>query len=244
MARLPRLVVPLQPHYLVQRSVDELTAFRDDADYRAFLGWLREAGKQFQLAVHAYALLPDQVHLLVTPSDGTGLSRAMQWIGRHYVPHFNQKYQRAGTLWQGRFKAVVLEPEPYLLACSQHIEALPVRSELAIEPGAYPWSSWRHHVGVAADPSLVDHVLFWKLGNTPFDREAEYRRRYEEGEGKLFAGQLAQAVETGWPLGSDAFKEMVAQRSGRRSVPGRRGRPRIRQVEPGEPSDPPPMSTS
>src|SRR4051794_11980240 len=101
MARLPRLVVPHQPHHIVQRGNDRQSVFRDTEDYETFLRHLREAAKSYQVAIHAYVLMSSQIHLLASPSDKTGLGRMMQWVGRHYVPYFNRKYTRTGTLWEG-----------------------------------------------------------------------------------------------------------------------------------------------
>ena len=122
MARLPRIVVPHQPHYMTQAGNGRQTVFADAEDYLAFLGWMREAARQFKVAIHAYMLLPDRLALLASPTDTNGLGRMMQWIGRHYVPYFNAKYQRTGTLWQGRYKATVIDASQYLLLCSRFIE--------------------------------------------------------------------------------------------------------------------------
>ena len=103
MARLPRLVLPHQPHYISQRGHDGQPVFRDSEDYAAYLGWLREAGKKFGVAIHGYLLLPEEINLLITPSDQQGLGRMMQWIGRYYVPWFNRNYARSGTLWSSRY---------------------------------------------------------------------------------------------------------------------------------------------
>jgi putative transposase len=100
MARLPRLVIPNQPHHLIQRGVDRQAIFRETEDYVNFLGRLRDAARQFKVAIHGYVLMTNHIHLLATPSDLEGLARMMQWVGRHYVPYFNQKYAREGTLWQ------------------------------------------------------------------------------------------------------------------------------------------------
>src|SRR6476661_1304758 len=126
MARLHRLVVPHHLHYLVQQGNDRQSIFRDTDDYVAFLNWLKEATRQFAVAVHAYVLMPDQLRLLLTPSDDTGLSKTMQWLGRHYVPYFNRKYDRTGTLWQGRYRATVIEAERYFIPGSCDIESKPV----------------------------------------------------------------------------------------------------------------------
>lgn len=225
MARLPRLVVPNQPHHILQNGIDRQPIFRDAADHTHFLGWLREAARHFKVAVHAYALLPSQLQLLASPSDSTGLARMMQWVGRHYVPYFNAKYQRAGTLWQGRYKATVIDSENYFLTCSQYIELSPVRLGLAGSPGDYPWSSHAHHLGMRPDPLIQDHPLFWALGNTPFDREAAYRNLVDQGLSENQWLALETAIAKGWPLGSEKFLNMLAKQASRRVSPARRGRP-------------------
>ncbi len=113
MARLPRLVIPHSLHHVIQRSHDGIALFRDDEDYRYFLNVALQATRQFKSAIHAYVLMPDHIHFALTPSDEQGLSRMMQYIGRYYVPYFNRKYQRSGSLWQGRFKATVIQAETY-----------------------------------------------------------------------------------------------------------------------------------
>ncbi|KRB92726.1 transposase [Noviherbaspirillum sp. Root189] len=225
MARLPRLVVPNQPHHILQSGIDGQRIFRDDADYAAFLGWLRDAAKQFKLAVHAYVLMPTHLHLLVSPSDDIGLGRTMQWVGRHYVPYFNGKYQRAGTLWQSRYKATVIDSSNYFLQCSQYIELNPVRSGLVLSAEAYPWSSYAHHAGLRSDPVIHDHPIFWALGNTPFEREAAYRALAEQGLSERELAVLREATRKGWALGSEQFKLLLTKQANRRVSPARRGRP-------------------
>jgi len=226
MARLPRLTAPHQPHHVCQGGNGQQAIFGDDADYSAFLGWLREAARQFKVAIHAYVLLPDQLQLLATPADDTGLSRMMQWVGRHYVPYFNARYARTGTLWQGRYKATVMEPGEYLLPGSQFIESAPVRLGLAAAPGDYRWSSCAHHVGARSDPLISDHPRYWALGNTPFDRELAYKALLEQGLSAAAVASLDEAFRKGWPLGSEQFKAELARLLKRRVVPAKRGRPR------------------
>lgn len=232
MARLPRLVVPHQLHHIVQIGNDRQAIFRDADDYAAFLTWLREAARQFKVAIHTYVLMPDHLHLLGSPADGTGLGRMMQWIGRHYVPYFNAKYQRSGTLWQGRYKATVIEAERYFLACSHYIELNPVRAGLAASPADYPWSSYSHHAGIKPDPLITDHPMYWALGNTPFDREASYRASMEQGVGQRDVDALTEATLKGWPLGSDVFKARLAKQANRRVSPKKRGRPQKQATAP------------
>jgi putative transposase len=232
MARLPRLVIPNQPHHIIQRGNDRQLIFRDAADHLFFLDRLREGSRQFKVAIHAYVLMSNHLHLLATPSDEQGLSKMMQWIGRHYVPYFNHKYERTGTLWQGRYRATVIDSERYLMMCSRYIELNPVRAGIAQTVGDYPWSSYQHHVGIKSDPIVTDHPLYWSLGNTPFDREAAYKKLIEQGVSEQDVRLLSEATLKGWPLGSDQFKLALERQTQRRVRPSKRGRP-IRNM-PGE----------
>lgn len=226
MARLPRLVVPGQPHHLIQRGNDRQLIFRDDADYAAFLGWLQHAAKQFRVALHAYVLMPNHLHLLVTPADEVGLGRMMQWVGRYYVPYFNQKYGRVGTLWQGRYKTAVIDAEHYFLTCSRYIELNPVRAGMLSDPGAYRWSSCAHHLGVRGDPLVTDHALYWALGNTPFAREAAYRGLLQQALSETDISAFNESAVKGGTLGSDQFKLRLEHQTQRRVRAGKKGRPR------------------
>lgn len=225
MARLPRLIVPQQPHHIVQTGNDRRTVFCDGDDYLAFLGWLRDAARQYKVAIHAYVLLPHCLHLLASPSDSTGLGRMMQWVGRHYVPYFNAKHRRTGTLWQGRYRATVIDPDQYLLLDSRFIELCPVREGLVSNPADYPWSSCAAHVGAKSDPLINDHPRYWALGNTPFDRELAYKALLDQGLAPDMVRMLDEATRKGWPLGSDIFKSALTKQVKRRVTPAKRGRP-------------------
>ena len=124
--------------------------FQDAEDYRAFLGWLRSAAKTYKVAIHAYVLLPNHLHLLVSPSDETGLGQMMQWIGRYYVPYFNQKYGRSGTLWQGRYKTSLIDADKYFMSCSRYIEFNPVRAGFSSRCGVVSVVQLRPSRGIAA----------------------------------------------------------------------------------------------
>lgn len=225
MARLPRLVVPNQPHHIIQQGNDLQAIFRDTADYIAFINWLRDASRQFKVAIHAYVLMTNHLHLLASPSDEQGLSRMMQWIGRQYVPYFNQKYQRTGTLWQGRYRATVIDAERYFMTCCCYIELNPVRSHMVALAGDYLWSSYQHHAGIKPDPVITDHSLYWSLGNTPFDREISYKKLIELGVNEEDVAALTEATLKGWAIGSEKFKLMLERQTERRVRKGRRGRP-------------------
>ncbi|MBC7415869.1 MAG: transposase [Herminiimonas sp.] len=225
MARLPRLIVPYQPHHVIQRGAGRQPVFHDDDDYLIFLKYLKDASRQFKVAIHAYVLMPNHLHLLASPADQTGLARMMQWIGRFYVPYFNHKYERVGTLWQGRYKAAVVDSERYFLLCSRYIELNPVRAGLAAQPEHYRWSSYLHHAGTKPDPLVSEHALLWALGNTPFAREAAYRALVEEAIPDHEVRVLTDATLKGWAIGSEQFKVALEKQSHQRVRPARRGRP-------------------
>lgn len=225
MARLPRLVIPHQPHHVIQRGNDGQLVFRDIADYTFFLSRLKEASKQFKVAIHAYVLMPAHFHLLITPLDREGLGRMMQWMGRYYVPYFNRKYGRAGTLWQGRYKATVMDAERYLMPCCAYIELNPVRNDIVQAAEDYPWSSYQHHIGHKSDPLISDHPLYWSLGNTPFEREAAYKMLIEQGVNENDVRALTEATLKGWALGSEQFQVSLEKQTARRVRPEKRGRP-------------------
>jgi putative transposase len=227
MARLPRLIVPGQPHHLIQRGAGAQAVFLDEHDYLTFLMHLRDGARRFGVDLHAYVLMPDHLHLLATPTDATGLARCMQWLGRHYVPYFNRKYQRSGTIWQGRYKTAVIESQRYFLLCSRYIELNPVRAGLVAAAADYRWSSYRHHVGAAPDALITEHPLYWALGNTPFAREAAYRDLVAQSLPANDVAALTEATLKGWAIGSDRFKNDLEKQVRQRVQPMKAGRPAI-----------------
>jgi putative transposase len=225
MARLPRLVIPHQLHHIVQHSVDRQAIFNETEDYQLFLDWLREAARKFKVHLYAYVLMPDHVHLLAAPDDAEGLARMMQWVGRYYVPYFNRKYGRAGTLWQGRFKANVVDADACFFNCCRYMEQHPVRSALVPDVADYRWSSYAHHVGIKTNPLVTDHPLYWALGNTPFDREIAYRNLAQQALTTVEAADITAAVQKGWVLGTEPFKVALEKQWNRQVRPAKRGRP-------------------
>lgn len=226
MARLPRLVVPGLPHHLIQRGHNRQPIVLDDEDRRQFLALLREAAINQRVAIHAYVLMDNHLHLLATPETPEGLSRMMQSLGRRYVATFNQRHGRSGTLWEGRFRAAPLEAERHLLACMRYIELNPQRAGWLMEPGSYAWSSGPQHLGHRRDPLITEHPLFWALGNTPFEREAAWRAWLEQGVSPEELRALGDSALKGWPLGSAGFLQGLAEGSERPVAPRQRGRPR------------------
>jgi putative transposase len=226
MARLARLCVPGEVHFVIQRGHNRQPVFVDDADRRQFLDALREAAIEHRMQVHAYALLDDRVEMLVTPAGAEGLSKGMQAVGRRYVAGFNRRHGRSGTLWEGRFRAAVIEGKRYMVPAMMLIESAPVVAGLVSAPEAWTWSSASHHLGGRRDPLVVDHPVYWGLGNTPFDREASYRRLLESGVSQADLRALTEAGLKSWALGSSAFLAALSERTSRPLVVRRRGRPR------------------
>jgi putative transposase len=225
MARHPRLVLPNQPHHVIQRGNDRQLIFRELEDYQRFLGWLKESARFYSVAIHAYVLMPNHLHLLATPADSEGLAQMMQKLGRFYVPWFNNKYERFGGLFQGRFRTSLVDTDRYFLACSRYIELNPVRAHLAASPLDYPWSSYAHHAGTRVDPIVTDHALYWALGNTPFQREAAYIDLAQQGLSSDELELINASVLKGQPLGSDSFKAELERKTKRQILPAKRGRP-------------------
>jgi putative transposase len=225
MARLARLCVAGQLHQALQRGHDGAAVFRDADDYRAFLSALGEAAATHRVAIHAYALLPAEIHLLATPASADGLSLLMQATGRRYVAAFNARHRRRGTLWEGRFRAAVVEAERWLRRCEVCVETAPVQAGLAEEASAYPWSSAAHHVGLTRDRIVASHPLDWLLGNTPFDREVARKMLLQQSLSAAERQAVTHAVHGGWALGSEQFVASIEARTLRRARPSQPGRP-------------------
>jgi putative transposase len=225
MARLPRLCVPAWPHLLVQAGHNRQPVFKDDADRTLFLDLLREAAATSGVVIHAYGLLDNEVRLLGTPSAADSLSRMMQAIGRRYGTSFNRRHGHVGSLWEGRFRATVVEPERHLLACMRYAEDLAAGLDLSTGLGRQAWSSAAHHLGGSTDPLIGDHLQYWSLGNTPFEREAAYKGISQQALTQVEITRILNAVLKGWPLGSPDFLDRLSIGTNRRLAPLRRGRP-------------------
>ena len=234
MARQPRLTVPGYPHHVIQRGNNRQPIFLDDADRLRFLGLLAEQAEKHQVALHAYVLMDNHVHLLLTPQTEAGLPQFMQAVGRSYVRGFNERHGRTGTLWEGRYRSSLIETDRYMLACMTYIDLNPVRAGMVAEPAAYPWSSHRHYIGQQFDKLVSPHALVWSLGNTPFAREDAYRALVEAGLRPADQAALTRSVLTGWALGSAGFLQSLEQNTQRRVVPAQAGRPR--RPQPKEPT--------
>lgn len=164
MARQPRLDLPGIPQHIVQRGNNRLPCFLDDADRACYRQLLREALLATGCQLHAYVLMDNHVHLLATPPEQGAAGRMMQLLGRRYVGHFNARHGRTGTLWEGRYKACLVDGADYLLRCARYIDLNPVRARMTDAPAAFRWSSCAGLCGVRDDPLLTPHAVQRELG--------------------------------------------------------------------------------
>lgn len=241
MARLPRLTLPGYPHHVIQRGNNRQPIFASSADYQTLLDLLDENAKKFGVAIHAYVLMSNHFHLLVTPQTVEGLPQMMQAVGRRYVRYFNDRQKRSGTLWEGRYKSTLIQSERYLLACMSYIDLNPVRAGLVAQVRDYPWSSYGHYTGQRIDKLITPHPLFWELGNTPFAREAAYAELVRSGISPGQQAALTDSALRGWALGEPDFVEDLQKRTQRRVTKSSAGRPvsaqKLEQNQPSAPVD-------
>lgn len=221
MARLPRLVVPGHAHVVVQRGHGDRPVFADDIDRTTYLAALRESAPASGVQLLAWALLEDRVLLLARPEAATGISRLLQSVGRRYVSAYNRRHGRAGTLWDGRFRCAPVEPGSTLLNLLVWIDGM------AADPAQ---TSAGLRLAGHRDPLLAHPQEYWALGNTPFEREAAYRRRLGEGFAPPQTKAWQHAAMGGWAIGSLAFTDELAAQTPRPVRPRPPGRPRSVKV--------------
>lgn len=231
MARLPRYVLPGQPQHVIHRGNNRQAVFAGDDDYRFYRACLGEAANKHQCEIHAYVLMTNHVHLLVTPHTEAGIGKMMQSLGRRYVQYFNDTYQRTGTLWEGRYRATLVDAERYLLSCYRYIELNPVRAQIVKHPRDYPWSSYRHHADAREDPLVVDHKRYLALHRNAEQRRMAYRALFRSRLDEQTLDEIRNTLNKGWVLGGERFKEDVASLVQRRVQPLPKGRPVRREGE-------------
>lgn len=226
MPRKPRVYLPDIPCHVVQRGNNRNPCFFTIDDYRHFLSCMHEAASATQVAIHAYVLMTNHVHLLLTPTDEFGISRMIQSIGRRYVQYINRKYDRTGTLWESRHKASPVEAEAYLLACYRYIELNPVRAGLVNKPEEYPWSSYLCHAFGDEDRLITDHPVFESLAVNREERARRYQDFVQTAMTETELRKIRNATKFSMPLGSEGFKQRIQVILGRPLDHGRRGHTR------------------
>ncbi len=225
MPRRSRLFVSGQAQNVIQRGNNRGAIFFEDSERRVYLDWLGEALADQGCALHAYVLMTNHVHLLITSDRQEAIPKALQSLGRRYVRYVNRTYGRTGTLWEGRYKSTILDSERYVLACHRYIEANPVRAFMVADAGDHSWSSYHHNAGGRADALLSEHPVYAALGTTAGERQNAYRKLFAEGLAPELVSEIRDATNRGWVPGSERFRKEIEAVVSRRVEPPRRGRP-------------------
>ncbi len=217
--------MPGVPVHLIQRGNNRSACFYADEDYRFYLDHLAEQAAKQGCAIHAWCLMTNHVHLLLTPRETGSLGALMKALGQRYVQYVNRTYRRSGTLWEGRFRSCLLQDEAYVLACYRYIELNPVRAGMVAHPAEYRWSSYRTNAQGEADALLTPHGLYLALGNDVGSRHTSYRELFRHELEPGVADQIRSATNGNFALGDTRFIADVERMLGRRVTRGKPGRP-------------------
>jgi len=228
MPRKPRFFLPNVPVHAITRGNNRSDVFLDDSDKEFYLLCMRESSKRYSTAIHAYVLMDNHIHLLISSEEPAHISKFMQHIGRQYVPYFNKKYGRTGTVWQGRFKASIIDSEKYLLSCYRYIELNPVRAGMVDMPELYQWSSFAYNALGLTDSILQPHNVYLRLGKTVKERAKYYHIGFENNEmdDPRLLQQIRGTVQTGTPLGLKKFIKTIEKELNTKVGSSKRGRPK------------------
>ncbi|MGD9788811.1 MAG: transposase [Sulfuricellaceae bacterium] len=226
MPRRARLVLPNVPLHIIQRGNNRQACFFADEDYRFYLDWLAEHASKSGCQVHAYVLMTNHVHLLISAERAEAPGALMKALGQRYVQYVNRVYRRSGTLWEGRFRSCLTQEETYLLACQRYIELNPVRAAMVAHPAEYRWSSYRANAQGETDPLVRPHSLYEALGLDAASRQAAYRELFRHDLEPGLVDEIRRATNGNFALGNERFAAQVSSALGKRVVPGKSGRPR------------------
>ncbi|SHH51231.1 transposase [Massilia sp. CF038] len=226
MSRFPRPVFPHVPLHIIQRGNNRLPCFFSRNDYQTFLDILADARHCFPCHIHAYVLMPNHVHLLATPVEAGAPAALMKWVSQRYVQRVNKKYQRFGTLWQGRYRSCLVETERYFIACQRYIELNPVRATLSRHPADYDWSSYRANAFGQRNPIITPHAIYTELATDPTERHACYRSLVDEAMSDSTIAEIRSATNSNMFFGSTDFADRMGYILGRNATLGQPGRRR------------------
>ena len=226
MARLPRYYIKDQPQHIIQRGNNREPIFAANEDYLFYIECLQEAAKRHDLSIHAFVLMTNHVHLLASPQSVDSIPKTLQSVGRRYVQYFNHSYKRTGTLWEGRYKATVIDSDKYLLTCMRYIELNPVRAGMVEHPRDYNWSSYVANGEGKKNAQLTKHYLYQQLGVNETERVSAYQQLFQSTIADIELETIRESTNKGWCLGNDLFKEKVEHLSERQAKPKPKGRPK------------------
>lgn len=226
MPRKPRFYLPDVPVHAFQRGHNKEPVFFDNEDYLVYLRYLKAAADQFGCAIHAYVLMTNHVHFLLTPQAANSISLMFQGVGRHYVPYINKRYGRRGSLWEGRHKSCVIGSENYFLACMRYIENNPVRANMVEHPAQYRWSSYAANALGVDNAVLKVHAIYTSLGVSQALEYSNYKALFDDVPTELELDMIRSSLHSGTPMGSDKFKAQVELAVGRKVGLAKVGRPK------------------
>ncbi len=225
MSGKPQINLPDVPQHVIQRGNNRAPCFFEASDYQRYLKVLGEALHHHGCYLHSYVLMSNHVHLLITPTLPYGISIAMQATGRKYVQYINRKYQRSGTLWEGRYKANVIDSDAWMLTCMRYIEMNPVRAGMVSHPGEYPWSSYVANAQGLTDPLVDPHALYLALGQDLETRQFTYRELFKGGIEDNQMHEIREMLNQELVMGRDYFKDIIGRLAKRQVRRGKDGRP-------------------
>lgn len=230
MPRRARLALPETPLHIIHRGNNRQPCFFSDEDYRFYLNWLAECAEKTGCHVHAYVLMTNHVHLLLTPPHPEQAGALMKALSQRYVQYVNRTYRRSGTLWEGRFRSCPVQEETYLLTCQRYIELNPVRAGMVSRPQDYPWSSYRCNAQGEGNTLIKPHVLYEALGPDNIARQETYRGLFDAALEPGMVSRIRQATNGNFVLGDDRFATHLSATLGLRATPGKAGRPRKDEI--------------
>jgi putative transposase len=225
MARLPRFFAEGETQHVIQRGNNRERTFTSERDFTFYLDCLGRASTEHGLAVHAYVLMTNHVHLLATPEHENSLPKTLQSVGRRYVQYFNYTHRRSGTLWEGRYRATLVDAERYLLTCMRYIEMNPVRAAMVEHPADYQWSSYRTNALGHPNNLVTAHELYRRLDRSDEQRQSAYRQLFRSQIPKGDLEAIRRSTHKAWVLGNDRFRAKIERIAGRRASPLPKGRP-------------------
>lgn len=226
MPRRLRYDLPGVPQHVIQRGVDRQPVFFCDDDCRFYLDWLGDYASKRDIALHAYCLMTNHIHLLLSAPSVGALGGLMQDMGRRYVQYVNRTYRRSGGLWQGRYKSSHIQTERYLLACMRYVESNPVRAGMVKAPGDYRWSSFRANALGDEDKVVKPHNEYLALGADPMSRQQAFRELFVSEVDEPAWLLIRTATQQGVLVGDSQFAEVISRRLGQTVTARPRGRPR------------------
>ncbi|MGH8469430.1 MAG: transposase [Gammaproteobacteria bacterium] len=227
MPRHPRVHLDGIPLHIAQRGHHREPCFFGEEDYVRYLHWLGEALTETSCSLHAYALMPNHVHLLLTPKRAAAVPKLIISLGRRYVQYINRQYRRTGTLWESRYKSSVLQAETYLLTAMRYIELNPVRAAMVDDPAHYRWTSYRANALGQVSPLLIPHRAYLALGPADHARRVAYRRLFRPPLDEETLRAIRLALNQSQPLGNERFHAKIERMTGQRREARPRGRPRL-----------------